>query len=162
MARICPCRELEGFQELLVALTHATALKRDNWSPRDPRGRNLGHFDGRFRQLLGDSEQMFAPLHLAPHVLGPHARRRPQNGEIIEKIGALPDHRVGIAVDGVDHDFRWLLRPVSWPSWPGRAETAVRFAKLPDRDPWPRSLPDKAARANHSFPETIRNPWPAC
>ena len=48
---------------------------------------------------------MLAPLHFAPHVLGTHTRRSPQNGEIIEKIGALPDHRVGIAVDGIDHDL---------------------------------------------------------
>src|SRR6266849_7597961 len=48
---------------------------------------------------------MLAPLHLAPHVLGPDTGRRPQNGEVIEEIGALPDYRRGIAIDGIDHDF---------------------------------------------------------
>src|SRR5216684_7644678 len=75
------------FQEFLVALTQVTALKRDNWSPCSPRRRDLGHFDGRFRQLLCDSEQMLAPHHFAPHVLGPDPRRSPQHSKIIEKIG---------------------------------------------------------------------------
>ncbi len=65
----------------------------------------LGHFDGGFRQLLGNSEHMLAPLHFAPDVLGPHTGRRPQDGEIIEQVGALADHGVGIAGDGVDHDL---------------------------------------------------------
>ena len=65
----------------------------------------LGHFDGGFRQLLGNSEHVLAPLHFAPDVLGPHAGRRPQHREVIEQVGALADHRVGIAADRVDHDL---------------------------------------------------------
>src|ERR1019366_4404926 len=75
--------------EALVALAQIAVLKRDNWPPCDPSRRCLGHFDGGFRQLLGNSEQMLAPLHFAPDVLGPHTGRRPQNGEIIKKVGAL-------------------------------------------------------------------------
>ena len=48
---------------------------------------------------------MLAALHLPPDVLGADAGRRPQHRQIIEKIGAFADHRLGLAVDGVDHDL---------------------------------------------------------
>ena len=64
---------------------------------------------GRFRQLLGDAEQVFAPLHLAPDVLGLDAGRCPQNSQVIEQVGTLADHRRRVAVDCVDHDFDSFL-----------------------------------------------------
>src|SRR6202022_471796 len=75
--------------EALMTLAQSAAFKRDNWSPCGPGRRSLGHFDRRFRHLLGNSEQMFAPLHFAPNVVRPHPRRRPQNREIVEEVGTL-------------------------------------------------------------------------
>src|SRR6202790_3909284 len=92
-----------------VPLAQAAAFKRDNWSPCDPLGGHFRDFDGGFRQLLGNSEQMFAPFHLAPHVVGPHPGRGPQNREIVEQIGALAHYRGGIAADGIDHDLDGLF-----------------------------------------------------
>src|SRR5665647_1631149 len=112
MGRICPCREFAESRQISVALAKRTAFERDNWSPRHPAWRSLGHFHGRFphfRHLLRDSEQVLAPRHFAPDVLGPHTRRRPKNREIVEQVGALADHRFGIAVDGVDHDLDGFL-----------------------------------------------------
>src|ERR1035437_3802952 len=104
MCRICPCREFEKSGEALVALAQIAVLKRDNWSPCDPSRRCLGHFDGGFRQLLGNSEQMLAPIPSSPDVLGPHTGRRRQNGEIIKKVGALLYRGVGLAIDALHAD----------------------------------------------------------
>src|SRR5450631_939771 len=84
---------IAGNGQVSVALAQARALKRDNWSPGDPRRGSLGYFHGRFRQLLGNSEHMFAPFHLAPDVPRPHSGRSPQNRKIVEQIGALADDR---------------------------------------------------------------------
>jgi len=76
-----------------MALAQGSALKRDNWSPGDPRrGGRLWHFDRRFRQLLGYSEHVLAPLHFLPDILRHHASPRPQHGEVIKKVGAFTDH----------------------------------------------------------------------
>src|SRR5437764_1075146 len=79
--------------------------QRADWSPRRPGSDGLGHFHGRFGPFLGNAEQMLALLHLAPDVLRSDTGGGPQYGEIIEKIGALADYRVGLAIDRVDHDF---------------------------------------------------------
>src|SRR6476646_9626842 len=102
-----------------MALAQGSALKRDNWSPGDPRrGGRLWHFDRRFRQLLGYSEHVLAPLHFLPDILRHHASPRPQHGEVIKKVGAFTDHGVALAVDGIDHDLDGflgqLLRHLGW------------------------------------------------
>ena len=107
----------------ISAACAGAAFQRDNSPPDRRRRRRFGtacrhrpcctdrlrHLDRRLRQLLGDAEQVLAPFHLAPDVLGLHAGGCPQDGQVVEQIGALADHRVGLAVDGVDHDFDGFL-----------------------------------------------------
>src|ERR1700759_662828 len=106
MRRICPCwagvarNSTENGREsggCLMALAQRPALKRDNWPPSHPwRRGGFWQLDRRFRQLLGDAEQMLAPLHLLPDVVGHYAGRRPQHGKIIEQVGAFADHGVAL------------------------------------------------------------------
>src|SRR6185437_17000293 len=52
-----------------MALAQRPVLERDNWSPGDPGlGRGFRHLYRRFRQLLGDAEQMLTPLHFLPDI----------------------------------------------------------------------------------------------
>src|ERR1700676_3948325 len=145
-----------------VPLAQAAAFKRDNWSPCDPRGGHFWHFDGGFRQLLGNSEQMFAPFHLAPDVVRPHPGRGPQNRKIVEQISALAHYRGGIAADGIDHDLDGLFG--QFLGHLGRAALKQPGGSRNRRIEilWPRSPHDKAVRANHSWPDANRKPWPAC
>src|ERR1700689_1410562 len=61
-----------GTEKALAALAQIAARQRDNWSPSDPARRGfvqfLSHFDGGFRQLLGNSEHILAPFHFAPDI----------------------------------------------------------------------------------------------
>ena len=69
---------------------------------RDPeRLSHAGELFGIDRRY-SDAEQMLAPLHFPPHVCGTYAGGRPQHGEVVEKIGALSDHRIRVAADRID------------------------------------------------------------
>src|SRR5215216_7183932 len=81
------------FCKFMVALAPfaQAAFQRDNSSPRFGGGGDFGQFERRFRQFLGDTQEMLAALHFAPDILRPNAGRSPQDGEIVEQIGALAD-----------------------------------------------------------------------
>src|SRR5262249_29576791 len=61
-------------------------------------------------KLLGNSQQLFAALHLHPHVLGMDAGGDPEHDEIVEKVGAFAHHSIAIAVHGIDRHLDRLLR----------------------------------------------------
>src|ERR1700682_4538985 len=89
--KIVPGSDLIRTEQALMPLAQAAAFQRDNSSPdrglRRALGQRLagyrlvrkcfGQFDRRLRQLLGNAQQMFAPLHLAPDVIGPYPGRCP-------------------------------------------------------------------------------------
>jgi hypothetical protein len=95
---------------------------------------------------------MFAPLHLAPDVLG--HRRRPTARSDIEQVGARGRSCLS-AVDSVDHDLDGF--PCLWPfgraalKQPGRATSPDRSSASPL---------DKAAFVNHSFLKPNRKSSP--
>src|SRR3954451_24863950 len=99
----------EIVRQASVALAHAAVLETDDGSPSDAGRRNLREFHPGFRHLFGDAEKMLTVGHFAPNVVGPNARGGPQNSKVIEQIGALPDYRAGITVDGVDRDLDGFL-----------------------------------------------------
>src|SRR3954451_13276801 len=82
----------EIVRQLSVALAHATVLETDDGSPSDAGRRNLREFHPGFRHLFGDDERLLTGRHFAPNVVRPNARSGPQNGKVIEQIGALADH----------------------------------------------------------------------
>src|SRR6266851_7397334 len=78
--------------------TGAAAIERDDLAPRR-------RVQAILRQLLRDAQQPLATLHLRPHVLGMDVGGHPKHHEVIEEVGALAHHRVGMAVHGVDHNL---------------------------------------------------------
>src|SRR5215471_20872226 len=71
-------------------LAHPAAVERDHLAAR----RSVGALPQRsvralLGKLLGNSQQLFAALHLHPHVLGLDAGGDPEHDEIVEKVGAF-------------------------------------------------------------------------
>jgi hypothetical protein len=48
-------------------------------------------------------------LHLGPDLAGLDAGLDPKRHQIVDQIGAFLDHRLGVALDGVDHHLDRLL-----------------------------------------------------
>src|SRR6202011_4993215 len=83
----------------------AMPLKRDNW-PLFEGGSDRGRRSyGGFRKLLRNAEHGLAAIHLGPDILGTDAGGGPQHRQVIKQVRAFSDHRLRVAVDGIDHDF---------------------------------------------------------
>ncbi len=98
----------------------------------------MGIFTVDFGSFSGNSQEMLAPLPFRATrrlaALRPDARL--QDGEIVEQVGTLSDHGVGLAIDGVDHDLDGFFGQF-FRHFGGAAplkQPAMPFAKLPDRD----------------------------
>ena len=111
--------------------------------------RRRAGLDVLLRQLLGQAEQALAPGHLGEDVLRPDAGLGPEHDQIVEQIGAFADHRLAIAVHGVDDDLDRLLGELLGHLGAAGRASAWRCATGRDRRSWPRSPADKAAPANH-------------
>src|SRR5262245_45836899 len=60
------------------------------------------------RYFLGDAQEPFASIHLAPDVYGANAGRYPQHHQVVDQIGAFLDDCIAVAVHRVDHDLDCL------------------------------------------------------
>src|ERR1700712_5439856 len=67
------------------------------------------HFPA-FRQLLRNALRQLAAGSFPPHLVGMDAGRSPENGQIVEQVGALANHGVRPAVDGVDDNLDRFFR----------------------------------------------------
>ena len=69
---------------------------------------------------------MFATGHFRPDVLWMDFRRDPEDDKIVEEIGALSDHGVGVTSHGVDHYLdRFLGQLLAQLPRPARNSRAV-------------------------------------
>src|SRR5450830_954250 len=85
-----------------AALADAPALQRHDFTPRRAVYHILWHF-------FGNSEHLLAPAHFGPDIVGMDPGVNPEHHEIIEQVGAFPDHGLGLAVHGVDYDLDRFL-----------------------------------------------------
>jgi len=126
-----------------MALGADRGLERDNWSPRDPRWRNLGQLDGDFG-IFSAIPSRCSRRSISRHTSSGRTPRTSTTRKIVQKVGASLTTASVLPLTAVDHRLRWLFGQVSSHLGGGRAGNSVPFAKPPDRDPWPRGLPDKA------------------
>src|SRR5918994_3098182 len=92
----------EGRSVNLTALLRTAAVERDYLAL-------AGLLHRLFWDFLGNAEKTLAPLHLGPDLVGPYAGGNPENRQVVKQIGALPHHRLAVAMHRIDHHFDGFL-----------------------------------------------------